>query len=369
LTGSLDGLPRFAVVCGREFLAAGGKRGRRGVLGRNGGEIRLGRSMDLFPGDAIGRAVDGAFCTDNPAHVRCRSAAGCKFRVGADELTIPGCAAVRRAGNEPSAGQSITNLWVGRPDWDVRGAFLDDEGSLTGWLIWLLGSSEPETGEKKTDMSNHGITSRCEIVRRTTKKKIKNDVCSASNPTSICAEANTCGSASSSCVIDIRRNGSNYATAKPSLPDAEPNKELAARIAPSPSPPNIQVATPIPSALAPPPARSMPCAATPTPNSSFPPTNSRIVLLLGRHSANVRAQFAAKFEWQSHSAINSREGGYEEATRSSVCTGIAVMPVRTRTIRECELEFQSAVRCLRPPRALIAIPWQARWRMGGSGRT
>ena len=35
------------------------------------------------------------------------------------------------------------------------------------------------------------------IVGQDTKKKIKNDVCSASNPASICAEANTCGSASS----------------------------------------------------------------------------------------------------------------------------------------------------------------------------
>ena len=68
------------------------------------------------------------------------------------------------------------------------------------------------------------------ITGQDTKKKIKNDVCSASNPASICAEANTCGSASSSCIIDIRRSGGNYATAKPSLPDAQPNKAFCIKV-------------------------------------------------------------------------------------------------------------------------------------------
>jgi hypothetical protein len=58
-------------------------------------------------------------------------------------------------------------------------------------------------------------------ISQETKKKVKNDVCSASNPASICSEANTCGSASSPCTIDIRRSGSTYATAKPSIPDAK----------------------------------------------------------------------------------------------------------------------------------------------------
>jgi hypothetical protein len=68
------------------------------------------------------------------------------------------------------------------------------------------------------------------IVGQDSKKKIKNDVCSASNPASICAEANTCGSASSPCVIDIRRSGSKYATAKPSLPDAKPNTAFCIKV-------------------------------------------------------------------------------------------------------------------------------------------
>ena len=68
------------------------------------------------------------------------------------------------------------------------------------------------------------------IVGQDSKKKIKNDVCSASNPASICAEASTCGSASSPCVIDIRRSGSKYATAKPSLPDAKPNTAFCIKV-------------------------------------------------------------------------------------------------------------------------------------------
>ena len=67
-------------------------------------------------------------------------------------------------------------------------------------------------------------------VSQETKKKIKNDVCSASNPASICSEANTCGSASSPCTIDIRRSGSTYATARPSIPDAKSNKAFCIKI-------------------------------------------------------------------------------------------------------------------------------------------
>ena len=68
------------------------------------------------------------------------------------------------------------------------------------------------------------------IVSQETKKKVKNDVCSGSNPASICAAANTCGSASSPCTIDIRRSGSNSATAKPSIPDAKSNKAFCIKV-------------------------------------------------------------------------------------------------------------------------------------------
>jgi len=67
-------------------------------------------------------------------------------------------------------------------------------------------------------------------VGKDTETNIKNDACSASNPASTCAAANTCGSASSSCSIDIRRSGNSYATAKPSIPDAESNKTFCIKV-------------------------------------------------------------------------------------------------------------------------------------------
>ena len=68
------------------------------------------------------------------------------------------------------------------------------------------------------------------ILSQESKKKIKDDACSSSNPESICTEPNTCGSASSPCTIDIRRSGGSYATAKPSLPDAKANKPFCIKV-------------------------------------------------------------------------------------------------------------------------------------------
>ncbi len=68
------------------------------------------------------------------------------------------------------------------------------------------------------------------IVGKDTKKKVKGDVCSASNPASICAAANTCGSASTPCSIDIRRSQGSFATAKPSIPDAKENKAFCIKV-------------------------------------------------------------------------------------------------------------------------------------------
>ena len=67
-------------------------------------------------------------------------------------------------------------------------------------------------------------------VGRDTKKKIKGDVCSASNPASICDAENTCGSASSPCSINIKRSGSSYATATPNIPDAKSNKPFCIKV-------------------------------------------------------------------------------------------------------------------------------------------
>jgi plastocyanin len=68
------------------------------------------------------------------------------------------------------------------------------------------------------------------IVGKDTKKKIKGDVCSASNPASICAPANTCGSASSPCSIDIKRDQGSYATATPSITGAKSNKAFCIKV-------------------------------------------------------------------------------------------------------------------------------------------
>jgi plastocyanin len=68
------------------------------------------------------------------------------------------------------------------------------------------------------------------LAGKDTQKKIKGDVCSASNSSSICSAANTCGSASTPCSIDIRRSGGAYATAKPSIPDAKSNKPFCIKV-------------------------------------------------------------------------------------------------------------------------------------------
>ena len=68
------------------------------------------------------------------------------------------------------------------------------------------------------------------LAGKDTPKKIKGDVCSASNPASICSAANTCGSASAPCSIDIRRSGGAYATATPSIPDAKSNKVFCIKV-------------------------------------------------------------------------------------------------------------------------------------------
>lgn len=62
------------------------------------------------------------------------------------------------------------------------------------------------------------------VIGKDTKKKIKNDVCSASNPASICSAENTCGSAASPCSIDIRRSAGSSATATPVIAGAKSNK-------------------------------------------------------------------------------------------------------------------------------------------------
>ena len=62
------------------------------------------------------------------------------------------------------------------------------------------------------------------VLGQDTKKKVKNDVCSAANPANICSAENTCGSAGSPCSIDIRRSGGSSATVTPNMSAAKSNK-------------------------------------------------------------------------------------------------------------------------------------------------
>jgi plastocyanin len=68
------------------------------------------------------------------------------------------------------------------------------------------------------------------LIGKDTKKKIKGDVCSVSNPASICAAENTCGSASSPCTVDIRRSQGTLATATPDIPNAKSNKAFCIKV-------------------------------------------------------------------------------------------------------------------------------------------
>jgi hypothetical protein len=68
------------------------------------------------------------------------------------------------------------------------------------------------------------------MVGQNGKKKVKDDACSVSNPASVCAAENTCGSSSAPCSINIRRSGGSYATATPSIPDAKSNKVFCIKV-------------------------------------------------------------------------------------------------------------------------------------------
>jgi plastocyanin len=48
-------------------------------------------------------------------------------------------------------------------------------------------------------------------------------ICSETNPGSMCTAATTCGSASSPCVVDVKRRGNTSATSTPGIPNAKAN--------------------------------------------------------------------------------------------------------------------------------------------------
>lgn len=62
------------------------------------------------------------------------------------------------------------------------------------------------------------------FVRGGEKKKPPNDLCAAGNAQSICSAANTCGSASSPCQVDIRRDEGDSSSATPAIPGGSKSK-------------------------------------------------------------------------------------------------------------------------------------------------
>jgi len=67
------------------------------------------------------------------------------------------------------------------------------------------------------------------IIGKDTTSEINGDVRSTSNPADVCSAANTCGSVSSPCSIDIRRRNS-YATATSSIPQAKSNTTFCIKV-------------------------------------------------------------------------------------------------------------------------------------------
>ncbi len=58
----------------------------------------------------------------------------------------------------------------------------------------------------------------------------KKYVCSESNPGSMCNAATTCGSTTSACNADVKRRGSNYASATPNIPNAKENAPFCVKV-------------------------------------------------------------------------------------------------------------------------------------------
>ena len=58
----------------------------------------------------------------------------------------------------------------------------------------------------------------------------KKYVCSESNPGSMCNAATTCGSSTSACNVDVKRRGSNSASATPNIPNAKENMSFCVKV-------------------------------------------------------------------------------------------------------------------------------------------
>jgi plastocyanin len=63
----------------------------------------------------------------------------------------------------------------------------------------------------------------------TAQSKKTKDVCSEPNPAQMCTAANTCGSASTPCTVDVKRTA-DAASATPSIPNAEGNSLFCVKV-------------------------------------------------------------------------------------------------------------------------------------------
>lgn len=68
------------------------------------------------------------------------------------------------------------------------------------------------------------------LVRGGEKKKPKNDMCATGNAQSICSAANTCGSTSSPCQVDIKRDDGDSASATPAIPSGKSNAPFCVKM-------------------------------------------------------------------------------------------------------------------------------------------
>jgi hypothetical protein len=67
------------------------------------------------------------------------------------------------------------------------------------------------------------------LSHATAQSKSDQDVCSQPNPAQMCTAANTCGSASTPCTVDVKRTA-DAASATPSIPNAKGNSLFCVKV-------------------------------------------------------------------------------------------------------------------------------------------
>jgi plastocyanin len=68
------------------------------------------------------------------------------------------------------------------------------------------------------------------LVANAQQSKNNKYICSETKPGSMCTAATTCGSASSACVVDIKRKGGSSASSTPDIPNAKDNAPFCVKV-------------------------------------------------------------------------------------------------------------------------------------------